>query len=266
MYQSTPDLNQFLPKYLKHKDANVLFNQFTDHILNKKTATETRQPRHTRILQCNSFIQCPSQQQIERLVDGYFDDIKNNILTYLDTDVFQFALFHWWGKHNKAYNDVDYSVFMLSSIIYDLLSNNTFPYKTQSLDRVLELIRVSITHLFRDVIKRFDREWDVSRRPLKDYPRDDVWRNETHRQTYYAPYLDRIKLMVNIIFKKCTAYEDDYHDVMKQLYKQVCHEYMELVHAANIIQFCWHRAITNPSYTLCKKRLMKEFNAPLDPS
>jgi hypothetical protein len=44
------------------------------------------------------------------------------------------------------------------------------------------------------------------------------------------------------------------------IFKQIIEEYRLIWMAIRKIQFCWRRCIANPSYTTCKKRLLREYN------
>jgi len=44
------------------------------------------------------------------------------------------------------------------------------------------------------------------------------------------------------------------------IFKKMINEHRLLWMATRKIQFCWRRCISNPNYTLCKRRIIREFN------
>lgn len=160
----------------------------------------------------------------ERELSSCFEDIKTDLIEYINTDDFKIDWRNWLVNDDIAQDR------FRKRIKYILGGNGEYSFKTliktNTLVTMFTVIEISI-------FAQFQMMYLMT--PVST-PHDKIKNNG-------------IKLMNNAIDLVLT----------KPLYKELCNEYKQFWNAAEKIQIHWKKCISKPSYIICQNRLKREF-------
>lgn len=163
----------------------------------------------------------------ERLIDKLFEDIKTNILAYFETDHFEFEWIHWEVHKGGVCSRFRHEIWYLLGMKDDC----KFPIKTPTLNIIMHVI---------------DHSLCAQLNLISTLMTDDL-RNDMN--------------LVKGMYRKCV--EESFNrlepESIPSLLDDLYQEYKILWNAAEKIQIFWRKAISNPNYHLCRKRLHNEY-------
>ena len=168
----------------------------------------------------------------ETLIDEQFEHIKTQLLEYFETDHFKFEWKHW-GAHEAGVCSRfrDMIRYYLGIDCYEK-EHNRFPIKTKTLHVILRVIEHSLCAQMNFMFKTM---------PIAAY--DNMGFVKTMS-----------KMIIDESFNRLEP--NSHPSLLEDLYT----EYKMVWNAVEKIQIQWRRAISDPSYVLCKNRLHGEFN------
>lgn len=157
----------------------------------------------------------------ERALSSCFEDIRKDLIEYINTDDFKFDWRNWLVNDGLAQDRFRKRIIYILGV-EDLIT----VIKTNTLDTMFTIIEHSI-------FAQFQMMYLMT--PVST-PHDKIKNNG-------------IKIMNNAIDLALT----------KPLYKELCNEYKQFWNAAEKIQIHWKKCISEPSYIICQNRLKREF-------
>jgi len=155
----------------------------------------------------------------EKAMSSCFENIRKDLIEYINTDKIDWR--NWLVNDDIALDRFRKRIKYILSV-EDLIT----VIKTNTLETMFTVIEISIFAQFQ--LMYLMTPVSTSHDKIKN---------------------QGIKIMNNTIDLAFT----------KPLYKELCDEYKKLWNAAEKIQIYWRKCISNPSYTICKNRLKREF-------
>ena len=167
-----------------------------------------------------NFCLCKYQVYMAKIVDPLISKTLQNITGFLGSEDFKREWKHW-GLHTPISHAKLYAI-VCEIFMHPTPTTRQFEYALFScLISVLNIIKLM-------------------------YIVDDT---PTTLQTSHI-----VTIVTSLMFNETHTHRE-YHS----LYQSMCVEYARLHMAARRIQHAWKRAITDPTYCLCKTRLLRDF-------
>jgi len=166
-------------------------------------------------------------------IDSCFEDIKKNLIEYINSDNFNFEWLHWEVHEGRIIGRFRRAIICILGIDDEYDCTFKFLIKTKTLVTILQIIEHSICSQFNLMYKIVS----------------------LHIRNNHQKIKRNVKIIINEAFN--TVIENDAHE--DSLYYNLCNEYKKFWHADEKIQIYWRKCISDPSYIICKKRLKKEF-------
>lgn len=166
----------------------------------------------------------------ETLIDEHFEHIRTHLLEYFETDHFKFEWKHW-AAHNAGVCSRfrDMIRYYLGIDMYE--KESKFPIKTKTLEVILRVIEHSLCAQFNFMFR---------------FLPNDVFDE-------MSIVKKMCKTIVDESFNRLEP--DSFPSLLDDLYA----EYKKAWNAAEKIQILWRKAISDPTYGLCQKRLLSEY-------
>jgi hypothetical protein len=166
----------------------------------------------------------------EVLIDELFIDVKTHISEYLETDHFKFEWKHWGAHRGGVCSRFrDMIQFHLGIDNYEK-EHCKFPIKTETLSIIMRVIEHSLC-------AQFNLLFNILPDAMNDFTLIKALS----------------KTIVDESFNRLEP--DSSPSLLEDLYA----EYKISWNATEKIQIVWRRAISNPAYALCLKRLQSEY-------
>lgn len=167
----------------------------------------------------------------EALIDERFEHIKIHLLEYFETDHFKFEWKHWDAHRAGVCSRFRDMIRFHLGIDYYEKDHNKFPIKTNALSVIMRVIEHSICAQFNLMFK--------------------ILPVDVANEMNFVKAL--CKTIIDESFNRLEP--DSAPSLLDDLYA----EYKTVWNAAEKIQILWRRAISDPSYRLCQKRLQSEY-------
>jgi hypothetical protein len=165
----------------------------------------------------------------QQTVDMYLEMISYNLSFYLESQEFKDIL------HNLMYRQIPDGDIHEIKVDIDCFICNVFPVRTKTTE-ILE-------HVFLSAV----------------YAQLNTMTNIAFTYKDHFPIMNMIHeyLPMSLIVQE--TLDRSGRNGESPLYHQVCNEYKDLYEAATKIQRQWRHSITNPAYTMCQQRLIREY-------
>lgn len=171
------------------------------------------------------------QPSWEAFIDQCFENMKNSIVEYLQTDHFKFEWKHWNAHRAGVCSRFRDSLrYRLGIDMYE--KESKFPIKTKTLEVILRVIEHSMCAQFNFMFQTVP---------------DEILMTDNQVVKTLG------QLIIEESFNRLEA--NSHPSLLEDLYA----EYKTAWNAAEKIQIQWKRTISDPSYRLCQKRLLSEY-------